>query len=184
MSMLSDNSKRYGLISQVLHWGVAALTIGAYITGEVLVGAVDDAKTNTMYWHASLSILVVGFFAIRAAWRLSQTSPDELNQRKLEVLAHKLVVLALYALPVLLTITGVVSILAAGQAVDFFALDFLAGWTVADSELSQLLEEVHIILAHAVITVFGLHTVAALWHQFVRRDGVLSRMLPISLRKS
>jgi len=184
MSTLTDNSKRYGLVSQVLHWGVAALMIAAYVSGEVLVVATDDAKAGVMYWHASLSVLVVGFFVVRAGWRISQTSPDELNQNKLMVLAHKLTVLALYALPVALTVSGALSMLAAGQAMGFFGLDFLAGWAIADHELSKLLEETHIILAHAVITIFGLHTLAALWHQFVKRDGVLARMLPMSLDKS
>lgn len=184
MSTLTDNSKRYGLVSQALHWGVAALTIAAYITGEVLVGAADEGKADVMYWHASLSVLVAVFFVVRAAWRVSQTNPDELNPNKLMVLAHKVTVLTLYVLPVALTVTGVLSILAAGQVVEFFGLDFLAGWTVVDTQLSELTQATHVILAHAVITVFALHTLAALWHQFVKRDGVLTRMLPMSLGKS
>jgi cytochrome b561 len=34
------------------------------------------------------------------------------------------------------------------------------------------------LLAYSLFAVVGLHVAGALWHQYVRRDGVLSRMLP------
>ena len=36
----------------------------------------------------------------------------------------------------------------------------------------------HGYLAYALFTVAGLHALAALWHQLMRRDGLLSRMWP------
>ncbi|HEY9079521.1 cytochrome b [Magnetovibrio sp.] len=184
MNLLKDNSQRYGLISQILHWAVAAVMIATYLSGEALVGTENADRAAVMYWHVSLSIMVVGLFVIRAAWRISQTSPDELNQNKLLIVVHKLVVLTLYALPMALTITGVMTLLAGGQAVGFFAMDFLDPWTTVDMPLSTRLQDVHVILAHAVITVFAVHILAALWHQFVKRDGTLARMLPFVLGKS
>ena len=39
-------------------------------------------------------------------------------------------------------------------------------------------EEIHQVVAYALFAVAGLHELAALYHQFVRRDGVLLRILP------
>jgi cytochrome b561 len=39
--------------------------------------------------------------------------------------------------------------------------------------------DVHVLLAeYAMLTLVGLHVLAALYHYFWRRDGVLQRMLP------
>jgi cytochrome b561 len=39
--------------------------------------------------------------------------------------------------------------------------------------------DVHDLLAsYAILTLVGLHVAAALYHYFIRRDGVLQRMLP------
>jgi cytochrome b561 len=39
-------------------------------------------------------------------------------------------------------------------------------------------KEVHEWLANGLLAVAALHAAAALWHHFVRRDDVLTRMLP------
>jgi len=39
-------------------------------------------------------------------------------------------------------------------------------------------EEIHGYLAYALFTLIGIHVLAALWHQFIRRDKILSRMWP------
>jgi cytochrome b561 len=39
-------------------------------------------------------------------------------------------------------------------------------------------EDIHGWLAYSLFTLVGLHVLAALWHQFYRRDGVLLRMWP------
>ena len=38
--------------------------------------------------------------------------------------------------------------------------------------------EVHYLLANAIVVVAGLHAVAALFHHFFMKDGVLKAMLP------
>lgn len=184
MSILKDNPQRYGAVSQVLHWGLAILTIAAYITGENLAEAARADKADVMYWHSSLSVLVIVFFVVRAAWRTSQTSPEELNQNKLLALGHKLAVLALYALPIALTITGALVVQSVGRPVPFFGMELLAGWEPKDKGMHDLMETAHIYMAHAFIAILVLHTLAAAWHQFLKRDGGLARMLPMSLKKA
>ncbi len=40
-------------------------------------------------------------------------------------------------------------------------------------------EDIHGYLAYALFALAGIHAVAALWHQFILRDGLLQRMWPV-----
>jgi cytochrome b561 len=44
--------------------------------------------------------------------------------------------------------------------------------------LEEILHEVHEALATGLLVLAGIHVLAALKHQFVDRDGLMSRMLP------
>jgi cytochrome b561 len=41
-------------------------------------------------------------------------------------------------------------------------------------------EDVHGYLAYALFALVGIHALTALWHHFIRHDGVLRRMWPSS----
>ena len=66
-------------------------------------------------------------------------------------------------------------------------LVYLGLWQMPDlvaksHALHETTEEVHEILAYALLGLIALHTAAALKHHFIQRDDVLARMLPF-LRK-
>jgi cytochrome b561 len=62
----------------------------------------------------------------------------------------------------------------------------LFGWfqfpaLVAENhDLHETLEEVHEFLFNAMLLIVVVHILAALYHHFVLKDGVLRRMLPFS----
>jgi cytochrome b561 len=43
-------------------------------------------------------------------------------------------------------------------------------------------EDIHGYLAYGLLALAGLHALAAVWHHFIRHDGVLRRMWPASGR--
>ena len=47
-------------------------------------------------------------------------------------------------------------------------------------DLHELMEEVHEVLFFTLLAVAVVHVVAALYHHWVLKDGVLRRMLPFS----
>lgn len=61
--------------------------------------------------------------------------------------------------------------------IKMFGLIDMPQLVAADSPLHELLEEVHVILAFTLIALVAVHTAAALWHHFGRRDDVLMRMV-------
>jgi cytochrome b561 len=94
-----------------------------------------------------------------------------------EMLAARAMHLALYALMLLLPVTGYLMVNAKGRVVELagFALPAV----IAASEgLAETLEEIHEILGTAGYVLIGLHVLASVWHHWVQKDDTLRRMLP------
>ena len=72
---------------------------------------------------------------------------------------------------------GVLTVWAEGEALPVpftpWQLEPLVVWGPAWAER---LEELHETVGNVFYAVIAAHALAALWHQFVRRDGVLRRM--------
>jgi cytochrome b561 len=85
---------------------------------------------------------------------------------------------------VMIPLTGIVYVLARGRSIDFglfqivYPLDHLVGRSA-----SRALKNAHEFLGQAVLVLAFAHAAAALWHHYVRKDGVLARMLPITAAK-
>jgi cytochrome b561 len=45
-------------------------------------------------------------------------------------------------------------------------------------EAAKSVKKIHELFGNAMIAMIVLHLVAALWHQFARKDGLMQRMLP------
>ena len=84
---------------------------------------------------------------------------------------------ALYALMFITPIVGIVTFVYHGRAFDFglFRIDF---GIRSNRSVFHPTEDWHGYLAYALFGLAGFHALTALWHQFVLRDGLLSRMWP------
>ena len=82
------------------------------------------------------------------------------------------------ALMLFMPLTGYWNSAAGGYSLPFFWLFQWPRLLPVDKASSRLGEELHVWGAWAIYAVVGLHLAAVLWHQWVKRDGVLSRMLP------
>jgi cytochrome b561 len=83
----------------------------------------------------------------------------------------------LYALLLVIPVVGIVTFIWHGRVFDFglFQVDF---GVRRNRAIFHPTEDVHGYLAYALFALAGLHILAALWHHFVRHDGVLRRMWP------
>lgn len=160
------------------HWSMALLFV---IVG--VLGLLHDSwpRGTQSFWinlHALLGLLLWVLLMARFWWRGSHPPPalppeaGELS-RRLSRPVHLLIYLLLFVTPVL----GIVTFIWHGRVFDFgvFKLDFAVAKNRA---IFHPAEEIHMYLAYALFTLAGLHALAALWHQFIRRDGLLARMWP------
>jgi cytochrome b561 len=74
-------------------------------------------------------------------------------------------------------IVGMVTFIWHGRQLDLGLLRINFG-IASNRAVFEPTEDVHGYLAYILFALAGAHILAALWHQFVRRDGVLARMWP------
>jgi cytochrome b561 len=55
---------------------------------------------------------------------------------------------------------------------------FALGPLPLDKSVKDTVGDLHGLIANIILILAGLHSAAALFHHFVRRDGVLRRMIP------
>jgi cytochrome b561 len=85
----------------------------------------------------------------------------------------------LYVLLVVIPVLGWMNASFRGYDVRFFGLFAMPKLIGARAPGFGWTGDVHMLISYyALLPLAGLHVVVALYHRFIRRDGVLARMLP------
>ena len=173
-----SQSARYTLPAILFHWTSFALVVFVGVLG-LLFGSIP--RPSRMFWiniHAVVGLAVLALALARVSWRLRRPPPP--YSEGVSALARRLsqpVHWLLYALMVVLPVVGIVAYVWHARVFDFglFKLNF----GVASNKLVyEAAEEIHEMLAYSLFGLAGLHGLAALWHHFVQKDGILARMWP------
>jgi cytochrome b561 len=178
--ILRNTRTRWGVLSQLLHWLIAAL-IGVQIALG-LIGTelpLSMAKLATLARHKSLGITLLALMLLRLAWRAlnpTPSLPDTLRPHE-RVLAH-LTHTGLYVLVIALPLSGWIMSSARGFPVSWFNLVQLPNLVGRNATLYHTMVRLHVLLAIALGLLLVLHIAAAFKHHFVLRDDTLRRMLP------
>jgi len=172
--------QRYGRVAQLLHWLTAALVLVAFVYGpgghEARVYA--PSRDFDRHLHETLGLSVLVLALVRVVWRVFDQRPEPVPVSRWMGLAARIVqgllVVLLFAVP---------STAILGAWLEGHALATLGGLEIgppiAEShELGVTIATIHTWLGDAILWVAGLHAAAALYHQFLLRDGVLASMLP------
>jgi cytochrome b561 len=128
--------------------------------------------------HKSFGITILALAAVRLAWRWIDRPPPPPPMPRWQEIAARLNHWALYALLFALPLTGWLMSSAANRPVSWFGLAQLPDFVAPDAGLKEVFEEAHELLVNVLFVLVALHVAATLKHQFVDRDGLLSRMLP------
>lgn len=179
--MQTASHTKYTPLAMLLHWLVAALIIGTFLLGLSMVAIPGITPTKLKYfsWHKWAGVTVLVLVALRLLWRLFHTPPAYPSavtpaNRVAAHAAHAL----LYVLMVVVPASGYLYSSAAGVPVVFFGVFPLPTFIDPNPELKALLKQVHYLSNMAMASLVVLHAGAALFHHFVKRDGVLARMTP------
>jgi cytochrome b561 len=191
--MLGNTRQTLGVVSRLIHWGMAIMIPFQLLLGFRMVSAYDAWKAGRggeellmalSRAHDTLGLTVLILVLVRLGWRVSQPTPDlpqsfQAYQRVLARLTHA----ALYALLIAFPLTGWATLSA---YTDQFPI-FFFGWdhvprivpqAAAGSPFnSDFFSEIHEACWKIGGALLALHVVAALWHEVVRKDRLLSRML-------
>jgi cytochrome b561 len=169
-----SSPQRYGSVAIAIHWISAAAILLQFGLGVAAANASEaGAQTSLLRAHVVLGIFVVTLTLIRLGWWLIDRRPGALaGLPSWQALSERVVRVLLYFLILLLGASGLAVLVLSGAADILFA-----GASRALPDFTRLPPmAAHIAAAAALLSLAALHIVAALYHHFWRRDGLLGRM--------
>ncbi len=165
---------RYHPALVALHWVLAFCLIGLLIAGSTILAPLandDPGKLMSFRLHMALGLVTLFLLVLRVAVRLTTRTPPRLRTGnalidRLGPLTHW----ALYILAFAMALSGMTFARASGLP------DAVFGTGPMPESFAHPARAVHGIASRLLMAVIALHIAAALWHQFVRRDGIMTRM--------
>jgi cytochrome b561 len=172
--------QEYSNTAKFFHWTVAVCVLTLIPVGLVMNSLPQGATQNVAYTvHRSLGVLVLGLMILRLGYRLIAGWPaPEPTITPAQRIASHAVHNLLYVLLIVQPALGWYATSVYGATISFFGLFDLPSLAEKDEPFSERLFAVHEFLGFAIAGLLVVHIGAALYHYFVRRDGVLQRMLP------
>jgi cytochrome b561 len=179
---IRNTVRRWGHVSQFLHWLIVVLIIVQVILANIAEDLPLGMKKLAMYArHKSVGITILGLAVIRLLWRWANPTPElpvtlKPYERVLAGLTHFGLYLILFVMP----ITGWMMTSARGFPVSWFGFFQLPDFVPKNDALYNAMKETHDTLALVLYAIVTLHVLAALKHHFFLKDDVLRRMLPFT----
>ncbi len=189
---ITNTANNYGSIAKWLHWLTAALFLCAY-TSVYYRHWFTEAKTPenwvALQLHLSFGVSIAVVVILRIIWRIRNRLPNPEPGTRLAQLAAHAGHYALYAIMIIMPITGYVG---TGVNTDYFFLFDIPkfestalfvtlvsdGMGVSFEEFEEPVDFIHkeILGAWLVWLLIVGHVCAALYHHFVRKDRTLLKM--------
>jgi len=172
--MRKSTSDRYGSVAITIHWLTAILIVVLLSTGFNAADSADSAtKAQFLRVHIPVAVVVFLLTAFRVFWWIARDKkPDPVPglPRWQEFLARNVHFL-IYAIIFIMVASGIgmMALSGAGPAV------FGGGGALPDFR-DYAPRTPHGIGANLLVLLLVGHIGAALYHQFIRRDGLISRM--------
>ncbi len=170
----------YSPVAKTLHWLVVLLIVIQFVTAFLLpdIGP-NTPPSGVISMHFSFGVTILAVMVIRFVHRLLHPVPLEASaapawERLLAKTVHRLIYLILLVSPVL----GWASASAHRLAVRPFGIFELPAIAAPKAHWALVAGDIHMLAMWTLLVLIGLHVAGALFHQIVRRDDTLQRMLP------
>jgi cytochrome b561/polyisoprenoid-binding protein YceI len=192
---------RYSAVAIALHWLIALCIISMIPMGVWMAEAINDPEQQALAYrvfqiHKSVGFLILALTVLRIVWRLTHPVPALPRQMKgWEQFAARATHAAFYGLMLAMPLTGWAYVSTGWAVVSDAPLAVATSWfglfTVPHLGFIEQAAEAtrraiaystmgaHALMAKGAAVLILLHIGAALKHQFINRDGVLSHMVPV-----
>jgi cytochrome b561 len=169
----------YTITARILHWVTAALVLFTLPLGLVIAQSWGGPLQDQLYdLHRSIGALIIPIILTRAIYRWSHPPlplPDDIPA--IQRLAAEATHWALYGLLIVQPFLGWIGTSAYRAPIVVFGLFELPPIWPEDRAFSDRVLFVHGLVALAIAGLLAAHIGAALHHHFVRKDGILMRMI-------
>lgn len=177
--MLKNNLQSYGSISKFFHWTTVLLFCYLFYLAITMTGMEDGADKWALYAeHKQYGMVLLGLVLLRLIWKLTNTSPEQpAGTPRWKIYLAKLTHLSLWLIMLGFPISGYLMSMAGGHGIEVF------GWSVPNlidknETVGNIAHTIHGYLEYITYGIVGLHVFAALYHHFIEKDNILTRMLP------
>ena len=189
--LYGTGSRRYEPGAQWLHWITAALVFAVIPLGWIFAEFKTKGNPPTGFEapfpgmpfayasvHKTLGLVVFALIVARVLYRLASPPPALPGsmgraQRLLSHASHWLLYLALFGMP----ISGYIASSGGKNPISILGLFDFPKLPIP-KEVGKQAAELHVFAQFILLALIALHLAAIVWHLFVRRDGILERMLP------
>lgn len=176
----APSRKRYDHLTIMLHWLTAGCVIFLFASAHIweVLEHGTPLRKGLQSIHISVGILLAIVIVWRVIWRIAhRTQLDPIAMPRVMSLVSTLTHWALYGLLLAQITLGFLFRWAQGEPFYFFSVFPIPDLFGIDPGLRRSLGMLHNNVAWALIILAGVHALAALFHHYVLRDGVLRRML-------
>ncbi|MHA6289283.1 cytochrome b [Maricaulis sp. CAU 1757] len=185
-------SGTYTTIAIILHWVIAVFLVSLVFYGWAMEDLRDalfageaslDEVRQAYNWHKTAGLTVLVLSLVRLGWRLTHMPPPlPAHMTSWEKVAATATHWAFYALMIGMPLMGWITASASDQP----------SWLLNNPDLvlprlpvpqsdsvQEIAGSIHGAGGWAILSLLALHVGAALKHQFMDRDGLLGRMIPV-----
>ncbi|MCP8882837.1 cytochrome b/b6 domain-containing protein [Devosia sp. XJ19-1] len=168
---LHSSPERYGAIAASIHWLSALAVILMLVSGRVMENA-RDLVASVLPVHVTLGLLVGLLTLFRVIWWLflDKHPAPVAGMSQAQNWASRLVHMGLYGAILVMVASGVGMVALTGALPALFSGGPLPQFNTVGPY------GVHGLVSWLLVALFIGHVAAALWHQFVTRDGLIGRM--------
>lgn len=172
----ADTPQRYGLISRLLHWGMAYLLIWQFLVILTwrMFGAQDWVATVTSFGpgHGTVGLMVIVLVVIRAVWAIVCRNRRPAKGTGWSGHAASAVHITFYGLMLIIPALALVRAYGNGKGFEPWvpATGVEVAWMVTPANVA------HGLLSWCLSILISGHIIMALVHRFVWKDRTLSTM--------
>ncbi|MDO4223104.1 MAG: cytochrome b [Acinetobacter sp.] len=161
-------NEKWSILVRLFHWIGALFLIAAYFTAEIL---------HNIGIHKAIGVSFLLWTIARLLNRLVTTAPANVPMPKWQTAiahaTHTGLYLAMFAMPM----TGLMMSMYAGRETDVFGLFSIPVLVTPNGEMAGVMNGLHTDVWWVILLILVvMHILAALQHQFIKKDGLINRM--------
>ncbi len=174
MNNINSNVQKWSVSSRLFHWISAILLLVTW----VMMFLYRNSDSNLYIGlHKAFGISLLFWMIARVINRVFTKAPPAVPMPKWQLLLSQLSHFVLYALLIAMPLAGLLMSVYGGRPVDIFGLFEIPVFVTPDRSAARFYNDVHTDIIWPMIIAFTLiHIGAALYHQFVKKDNLISRM--------
>lgn len=174
----------YSSVAIALHWVLALALVGCFCLGLYMTDLpISPGRLRLFNWHKWVGITILALSLMRLLWRLTHRPPPDPSMPSWQQWMARGVHGVLYLLSLSVPIAGWAYSSSTGFSIVVFGVLPLPDFVPVDKALAEAIKPWHEGLAWMMALLVLAHIGAAFKHQFIDRDGLLSRMWVIPYRK-